>query len=382
MKDKLFCLFLCLFSTLASYSQTKPKNIALVLGSANISTLIDRVDVALDLYRIKKIDKIIVSGGCGAHASSICEATEMKNRLVAAGIPQNIIYKEESSKTTVQNYIFSRVLRDELGQQIIQEKDSLFVVSDHWHAIAVAARFTKYDKVYAKFFIEGDLTPKPTDLLDYSGIFNRYADENEFVLRGTWPAPNAVFSKNEFKNFIFNDRVYLINEKLADTSVKKLTEQFTFLPKDWTTIDAATTDLKNKSSLYFLKQSCVIKGVNGNVTSLSLNKLISALPSEVNYIDACFIKEDELYLFAGNKIIIAKRMGNKFKFIKSDEIKTHINNWPYAWGGGDVAAADYNANDNTIYLYKNGQFAKFDLNSYSVTEVERLVVGWKEVIAR
>ncbi|MBC7418757.1 MAG: YdcF family protein, partial [Pedobacter sp.] len=143
-----------------------------MLGSANLPTLTNRVNIALDLYRIKKIDKIIVSGGCGAHTSSICEATEMKNLLVAKGVAENSIYKEENSKTTVQNYIFSRVLRDELGQKVIQENDSVFVVSDHWHAIAVAARLNKYDHVIAKFFIEGDLLPKPTDLLEYGGLFN------------------------------------------------------------------------------------------------------------------------------------------------------------------------------------------------------------------
>lgn len=376
MKKASLILLVHLVISILCFGQTKQKNIMLLLGSANLPTLTNRVNVALDLYHIKKIDKIIVSGGCGAHASSICEATEMKNGLVAKGIPENIIYKEENSKTTVQNYIFSRVLRDELGEQIIQENDSLFVVSDHWHAIAVAARFTKYDHVHAKFFIEGDLTPKPTDLLDYGGIFNKYADENEFVLRGTWPTPNAVFNKNGFTNYIFNDRIYLINERLADTTAKRISDQFPFLPKNWLTIDAATSDLKSKTTMYFYKQSCLIQDEKGKLTSLSLNDFITNLPTDVNYIDACFIKEDILYLFVREKVIIAKRDGKKFKIFKTEDLKSAVRNWPSAWGKGNLSAASYNVKDKTIYLYKNEQYITLNEKTHLATEPKKLEINW------
>jgi len=50
----------------------------LVLGSANLNTLKVRVAIAYELYQSgKTFDYIIVSGGCGAHGSTICEASEL-----------------------------------------------------------------------------------------------------------------------------------------------------------------------------------------------------------------------------------------------------------------------------------------------------------------
>jgi len=54
-----------------------PKTITLVLGSADAAVLEERIDIAMRLYRTQPIQKIIVSGGCGAHGSGICEATAM-----------------------------------------------------------------------------------------------------------------------------------------------------------------------------------------------------------------------------------------------------------------------------------------------------------------
>lgn len=379
MKKYILISFLSFSLSLASYSQTKPKTVALLLGSATLSTLANRVNVLTDLYRIKKIDKIIVSGGCGAHSSGICEASEMKLRLIAKGIPQDIIYKEENSKTTVQNYIFSRVLRDEFGEQIIQKNDSVFVVSDHWHAIAVAARFNKYDQVHAKFFIEGDLTPTPTALLDYGGIFNKIADNSEFILKGTWATPSAVYNTDGNLNYVFLDRIYSL--KNADTSqvlVKKIFDLFPSLPHGWETIDAVANDKKNNTLILFYKQTCQIISRTNKPVNVSLAQLISGLPANVTYVDASFIKENELYLFAGDKVIVAKRTGKTFRVSSTENIKEIMHNWPYAWGSGNISAANYNPEEKKIYLYKNGQYVKVDYQSKTSTEPQKLQIGWKE----
>ena len=151
----------------------EPSKGMLVLGSANKATLMERVEIAAELYQGQPdFDYIIVSGGCGAHNSSICEATEMFNLLVEAGVPADKIFKEEKSKTTVQNYVYSRKLRNRQGKQIIQPGDQLVVVSNHWHAMSVAARLSEHDGVEAEYFIKGNIKPKKDDKADYSNIYD------------------------------------------------------------------------------------------------------------------------------------------------------------------------------------------------------------------
>lgn len=153
----------------------------LVLGSDNINTLKERVDVARRLYSSGiTFDYIVVSGGCGAHGSTICEATQMANLLIKWGVPPDKIFKEEKSKSTKQNYCYSRILTDQEGVEVINPGDKLFVVSNHWHAISVAARFAAYDSVDAVYHIEGNLVPRPTDKVDYTTIFHNEQTSDDF----------------------------------------------------------------------------------------------------------------------------------------------------------------------------------------------------------
>ncbi|QEC52702.1 YdcF family protein [Anseongella ginsenosidimutans] len=151
----LFLTSLCIQS--AAQDKGNPhKTIMLILGSANKKTLEERVKLGLELYDSPvSFDYIIVSGGCGAHGSAICEASEMAALLKEGGVPPAKIYKEERSKSTVQNYCYSRALKKEDGTRLINPDDTLYVVSNHWHAIPVAARFTTYDSVHAFYYIKG-----------------------------------------------------------------------------------------------------------------------------------------------------------------------------------------------------------------------------------
>lgn len=380
---KIFCsIFITLlFSGLTGFGQVKPENVMLVLGSANPETLAKRVNVAYKLYQIQKFDKIIVSGGCGAHASSICEATAMKNQLIEKGVPEQLIYKEGNSKTTVQNYIFSRILKDENGQQIIQKNDSLYVVSDHWHAIAVASRFKKYDGVNAKFFIEGDLDPKPTDLLDYGGIFNKEVDNNLFILKGIWPTPDAVFTESGATHYIFADRVYSLTDKSSETIVTQLGQFKPALPPHWKTVDAIAKDDKKGLLLMFnnLEYQVSSNGKSKDIKLLPLNQLVIDLPVDLKNIDASFVKDNDLYLFTGNKVIIAKRKGNKFMVSEIKQIKEFASNWPYEWANGDLTAANYDAINKVINLYKNREVLTVNPKKNSETSPRKLKIKWQDI---
>jgi hypothetical protein len=124
-----------------------PSCIMLVLGSSDPATRATRVGLACALLKREDIhfDKIILSGGCGAHGtdSSNCEASDME-RLLESGCSDRIsgiqIYKEENSGSTVQNYCNSRNLKTG-GEEVIKKEDTLYVVSSHYHALSVAACF-------------------------------------------------------------------------------------------------------------------------------------------------------------------------------------------------------------------------------------------------
>jgi len=71
--------------------------------------------MALNVYKIFAIDKLIVSGGVANKKAGISEAQLMYDFLVQNGIPSESIIKEDKSLTTKQNAEFSVPLAAELG---------------------------------------------------------------------------------------------------------------------------------------------------------------------------------------------------------------------------------------------------------------------------
>lgn len=68
----------------------------------------DRVLQALRLYKMGKVDTIIVSGGSGKlEPDGHVEAFAMKSTLIQCGVPENRIITESNSKNTFQNAVFS-----------------------------------------------------------------------------------------------------------------------------------------------------------------------------------------------------------------------------------------------------------------------------------
>jgi hypothetical protein len=158
MRGLLFCgvlLFSCAHPGMpvaTASGQTAPEEqardaVMLVLGSSRPETRAARVSLACGLIKSKPIPfkRIILSGGCGAHGTegSNCEATDME-RLLKAACAEDIagiaVYKEEESLSTVQNYCYSRRLKQD-GEALIRRGDVLYVVSTHHHALSVAACF-------------------------------------------------------------------------------------------------------------------------------------------------------------------------------------------------------------------------------------------------
>ncbi|MFT4202788.1 MAG: YdcF family protein [Chitinophagaceae bacterium] len=346
-------LFFLLSVHLAYAQQKTHKKVMLMLGSANLPTLQHRVSVAFQLFKSQPFDAIIVSGGCGAHGSSICEASEMKRLLETDGVPSGIIFKEERSKTTIQNYFYSRVLEDDCGRRIIQPADTVYVVSDHWHAISVAARLNKYDHVTAFFHIEGNLQPKATDNVDYVSILHGYADNEKFGRVALWPTPDAVFRKGSTLNIIIGDLVF---SKTGDgqESVQPMKELLpSWIPKK---VDAATVQGK-ESQLWLIVADSVFRFSLSSkrqpaLFPLPLRQWIKNLPTHWRKIDALSMGKDSLYVFHDDEMLTAYGKGEHYTASSPVKISQRIANFPFSWAGGYVDAADFDPMTHLFTLFK------------------------------
>lgn len=82
----------------------------------------DRITHALQLYRMGKIKKILITGGQGLNpVNSQTEAEVLKRFLLMTGMPEDDILIEDQSKNTAQNAEFSKAFLEEKGISITQE---------------------------------------------------------------------------------------------------------------------------------------------------------------------------------------------------------------------------------------------------------------------
>lgn len=375
MKKHILVLF---FACLSLSSWGQGKKVMLVLGSDNKEILLDRVNIALRLYKSQPFDDIIVSGGCAAHGSVICEASLMFETLNKGGVPAAKIHKEENAKTTVQNYVFSRELKDELGKRIIQPGDTVYVVSNHWHAIPVAARLQKYDQVYAKFHIEGQVEPKATDKLDYVNIFNGETDSEKFISKGKWLTPNAVWFMPDSIRYFMDNKLYSSDKAHSTYNSSAVGQFFPFIP-----------ELANQEALrfidagdhgYFLIGSQLFqidkekKKLN---KKLDLSSFIPNLPEQWKvHAKTGFIKDDQLFLFKDDGLLIAKKKGKTYSIIQETTANQYFKNWPFSWGKGNVSAAAIDPNTKQTILYRNQEQLLLNQELTEVSEVKPLKLKW------
>jgi len=361
MKKVLIVCLLILFSLNESLA-SKPKTIMLVLGSDNPEILADRIHIANKLYKVQQIDKIIVSGGCGAHKSSICEASIMFDGLVKLGVESSKIYKEENAKTTVQNYVFSRALKDEYGKNIIQKGDTVFVVSNHWHAVSVAARLTKYDSVHAKFFIEGQISPKENDKLDYVSIFNGELDNEKFIRNALWLTPQTSWQINNNTYYLMDSIVYEINNGKHINTINRnqvFNDPRILDQKEvWSFIDNGNAwYIKAGDNIYVVdKRNMIIKNV------FPWDNIVQNIPVKwkINGFNAGLLVDDKLILFSNDAVLVASKKGDKFIFQKEAEASKIFSNWPFSWGKSNVAGVYYQINNQEIQLYRNREYLRID----------------------
>ena len=78
-----------------------------------------RLSLCVDYYNKFSPDKIIVSGGIANPKAGVAEADKMEEYLLEAGIPSEVIIKEDKSLTTKQNAEFSCPKAKELGASVM-----------------------------------------------------------------------------------------------------------------------------------------------------------------------------------------------------------------------------------------------------------------------
>ena len=179
-------------------SENARPGVMLVLGSSNSETRAARVALACSLLKGEKVafDRIILSGGCGAHGTDIgnCEATDMQRLLRSecgdflSGVA---VSKEERSLSTIQNYCFSRRLKEN-GADLIRKGDRLYVVSSHHHALSIAACFRNdgmdayYYYTCGGSFYEGAAPSLGTVASSTAACYQDYAGISQNCARQDW----------------------------------------------------------------------------------------------------------------------------------------------------------------------------------------------------
>ena len=87
--------------------------VAIVLGNrinndgSFTDIMVKRLELALELYNNKMVDKLIVSGGYANPAVNASEAEKMKEYLVSKNVPEELIIEENQSLSTYQNALYS-----------------------------------------------------------------------------------------------------------------------------------------------------------------------------------------------------------------------------------------------------------------------------------
>ena len=152
-------------------SENHTADAAIVLGAAvwgeRLSPVFqERVNHALDLYRAKRIRKIIFTGGRG-NADEQTEADAARRFAVADGIPAEDILTEDKSTTTHENLLFAKPVAE------TNQLKTVLLVSDPLHL--------KRSMEIAKS-LNYKACPSPTPTTKYKGFRSRM----KFLARETY----------------------------------------------------------------------------------------------------------------------------------------------------------------------------------------------------
>lgn len=124
----------------------------------------DRVMHAVQLYKLGKVENLVLSGGSGSlEADSVSEAERMKRVMVLSGVPDSAIILEEKSRNTHENALFSKQLVDSAFTD-----GRFLLVTSAFHMRRAQACFAQEGLAAVPFttdFYSSDKPYKPEDFL-------------------------------------------------------------------------------------------------------------------------------------------------------------------------------------------------------------------------
>ncbi|MCH7410370.1 YdcF family protein [Belliella sp. DSM 111904] len=152
----------------------------------------DRATHAIQLYKLGKIEKILITGGMGLNPQSpSAEAILLKNVMVIAGVPEEAIALEGKALNTRQNALFSKEILNQMQ-----------IPTDQKHLLITSAFHMRRSKgCFDKVEINTDTFP-----VDYYGHSSKY--DLPTLL---YPDPYAIFKWQK----LFNEWVGLTVYKIV-----------------------------------------------------------------------------------------------------------------------------------------------------------------------
>ncbi|TDQ18433.1 uncharacterized SAM-binding protein YcdF (DUF218 family) [Algoriphagus boseongensis] len=179
---------------LKSFEEIETHEIGIVLtGVTNLSKTAydrtffnkgaDRITHALQLYRMGKIKKILITGGQGLNPSNPqTEAEILKRFLIMTGMPESDILIEDQSKNTRENALFTKEFLEENGIATDQE---FLLITSAFHMYRAKGCFDKvglktetfpvdYYSHDVKYDIPALLFPDPFSLEYWTKLFKEW----------------------------------------------------------------------------------------------------------------------------------------------------------------------------------------------------------------
>ena len=143
----------------------------------------DRITQALQLYRMGKIKKILITGGQGLNpTNSYSEAELLKRFLIMTGMPEADILIEEKSVNTRENALFTKEFLEKEGIATHQE---FVLITSAFHMSRSKKCFDKvglktipfpvdYYSHDLKYYLPSLIYPKAEALLDWQILFKEF----------------------------------------------------------------------------------------------------------------------------------------------------------------------------------------------------------------
>ena len=138
----------------------------------------DRVLHTIQLYKLDKIDKILISGGSGKlinNEEDIKEANELSNTFIIAGVPKEDIIIEGNSRNTHESAVQCSIIINEL------QPESVLLITSGFHMKRSSLCFKNENIIHTTFStdyyahnnvhgIDGYVTPKPDAIQKWNKI--------------------------------------------------------------------------------------------------------------------------------------------------------------------------------------------------------------------